>query len=170
MTALEPRLSTLGITPEHCSDCKLPACNEAEQLVSAGNDIFDRPQRMTREACLSWTAMKKAAANDDIVLQLVSSFRSIDYQCQLIQNKLDAGVSLDEILKVNAIPGYSEHHSGRALDLTTKNYPPLEEDFEDSSAFSWLVNNAQHFRFHLSYPRENVFGIAYEPWHWAYRP
>jgi len=170
VTTFESQLAKLGITARHCSDSRLSRCIEAEQLVSAEKDIFDRPLRMTAETHQSWVAMKKAAANEKIVLQLVSGYRSIDYQCQLIQTKLDEGRKISEILKVNAIPGYSEHHTGRALDLTTIDCKPLEEEFEFSAAFTWLTSNAQRFNFHLSYPRDNIMSIAYEPWHWAYQP
>jgi len=47
-------------------------------------------------------------------------------------------------------------------------FPPLEEEFEKSVAFQWLSVNAKDFGFRLSYPKENRFGIAYEPWHWFY--
>jgi len=77
---------------------------------------------------------------------------------------------MDEILRVSAAPGYSEHHSGRALDLTTPGFAPVEEEFERSDAFAWLRRRAADFRFRLSYPRDNVHGIAYEPWHWCFSP
>jgi hypothetical protein len=44
----------------------------------------------------------------------------------------------------------------------------IEEEFEHSQAFQWLIQNAHKFGFRLSYPRGNKFGIAYEPWHWFY--
>ena len=44
----------------------------------------------------------------------------------------------------------------------------LEEVFEDSEAFDWLLGNAGDYGFRLSYPRDNAYGIAYEPWHWFY--
>jgi D-alanyl-D-alanine carboxypeptidase len=75
---------------------------------------------------------------------------------------------IDEILLVNAIPGYSEHHTGRALDLHAGDGKPLETAFENHPAFSWLCDHAAEFNFHLSYPRGNPDGINYEPWHWCF--
>jgi D-alanyl-D-alanine carboxypeptidase len=158
----------MGITDRHRADCRLPRYSEAEHLVVAETDIFDRPQRMTGETCQSWIAMKDAAAGDGIILQLVSAYRSINYQCEVIQGKLAAGRTIDEVLSVNAIPGYSEHHTGRALDLTTPGCKALELVFEDSNAFAWLTDNAHRYYFQLSYPRGNHKGITYEPWHWAF--
>ena len=112
--------------------------------------------------------MRDAAANDRIALQVVSAFRSAEYQLGIIQRKLERGQSIDEILRVSAAPGYSEHHSGRVVDLTTPGYAALEEEFENSPAFGWLHEHAPRFGFTLSYPRDNPHGIAYEPWHWCW--
>ena len=112
--------------------------------------------------------MRDAASTNDVDLQVVSAFRSADYQLGIIERKLARGQSVAEILHVSAAPGYSEHHSGRALDLTTPGFVALEEEFETSSAFAWLRANAGRFGFTLSYPRGNPHAIAYEPWHWCW--
>ena len=70
---------------------------------------------------------------------------------------------------VNTPPGYSEHHTGRALDITTSDCEPLTEAFELTEAFTWLVTHASKYQFSLTYPRDNPYGIIYEPWHWAVR-
>ncbi|HEY4990089.1 MAG TPA: D-alanyl-D-alanine carboxypeptidase family protein, partial [Opitutaceae bacterium] len=70
--------------------------------------------------------------------------------------------------KVNAAPGYSEHHTGRAVDIGVPDEPPLEEGFALTQAFSWLTAHAREFGFALSYACGNPQGIAYEPWHWLY--
>jgi D-alanyl-D-alanine carboxypeptidase len=113
--------------------------------------------------------MRRAAAASMIELQLVSAFRSIDYQLGLLERKLQRGQAIDAILAVSAAPGYSEHHSGRALDLTTPGFAVLEEDFEKSPAFAWLQRHAVEHGFHLSFPRGNPHGVIYEPWHWCWR-
>ncbi|MFZ1223205.1 MAG: M15 family metallopeptidase, partial [Dokdonella sp.] len=109
------------------------------------------------------------ALHDGIELQVVSAFRSASYQLRIIQRKLDHGQSIGEILRVSAAPGYSEHHCGRVVDITTPGYATLEEEFEHSPAYAWLQHEASRFRFTLSYPRNNHHGIAYEPWHWCWR-
>jgi D-alanyl-D-alanine carboxypeptidase len=86
-----------------------------------------------------------------------------------VRRKLAAGVSVEDVLCVNAPPGFSEHHTGRALDLTTPRSPVLETGFEQTPAFAWLLSRADEFGFVLSYPRGNPCGFQYEPWHWCYR-
>jgi D-alanyl-D-alanine carboxypeptidase len=112
--------------------------------------------------------MRRAARHDGVELLVVSAFRSVEYQADVIRRKLEAGRAIDDILCANAAPGYSEHHTGRALDLATSGCPPLEETFELTPAFAWLEANAARFGYRLSYPRGNPWGIVYEPWHWAW--
>ena len=162
------RLEKLGITQEHLDQCMMPQHHETKDLVESERDIFDRPQLMTPLTLDHWHQMKLSAAQDGVTLQLVSAFRSIEYQCNIISKKLDKGQLINDIVKVSAIPGFSEHHTGRALDLSTPEYTPLEETFETSNAFSWLTENAASYNFYLSYPRNNKENIIYEPWHWFF--
>lgn len=162
-------LCHFGISAEYPHLCQLPLQTEACELKSIGNDVYGRPQEMLPEAADAWLDMKKNAGDRKIKLQAVSAFRSVEYQAGILQRKLDNGLNIKDILKVSAAPGYSEHHSGKALDITTPGYAILEEEFEHSPAFEWLCENACDFGFILSFPRDNRHGVAYEPWHWAWR-
>ena len=71
-------------------------------------------------------------------------------QAALIAVKLRGGRGLDDILSVIAAPGFSEHHSGDALDLTKPGTEPLSEAFETTPAFDWLPAHAADFGFSLS--------------------
>ncbi|MAI42593.1 MAG: M15 family metallopeptidase [Candidatus Azotimanducaceae bacterium] len=161
------KLHALGINECHLRACKLLEYEECKNLVRSENDMFGRVQRMSPTALSCWHKLKRAAAKDSIELLLVSAFRSIDYQCELITRKLKKGEDLSTILKVNAIPGFSEHHTGQALDLNTTECCPLSEEFELTSAFDWLQENASHYKFSMSFPRNNIRGMVYEPWHWT---
>jgi D-alanyl-D-alanine carboxypeptidase len=161
-------LDTLGIGASYLETSQLPVQMEATELVSIGTDIYQRDQRMLSEAALAWHQMQEAAALDQVNLQVVSAYRSVDYQANIIRRKLSKGEPIEKILSVSAAPGYSEHHTGRAVDITTAGSPVLEEAFEDTNAFAWLTINAGLFGFKLSFPRDNPFGVIYEPWHWAW--
>jgi len=159
----------LGVPGDYGKIRSLKRVREPAQLRFIGDDIHARPQWLAPRAAGAWERMRGAADRDGAQLQLVSAFRSIEYQLGILRRKLERGQSIEQILAVSAAPGYSEHHSGRALDLTTPGYAPLEEEFERSAAFAWLCTNAQRYNFHLSFPRGNAHGIAYEPWHWCWR-
>jgi len=157
----------LGIPADYAQRFQLPLRTEAVELTAIGADIYGRQQQLVSRAAHDWQAMRAQAQRENVLLLVISAFRSVDYQRGVIARKLAAGKPLDDILKVNAAPGYSEHHTGCALDLTTGGQMTLETGFENTQAFAWLMQHAQHFGFRLSYPRDNRHGIAYEPWHWA---
>ena len=97
--------------------------------------------------------------------KVYEAHRSHAYQLGIFRRKLARGQRLEDILAVNAAPGYSEHHGGRALDIGTPGEPPAEESFEATPEFDWLTAKAARFGFSMSYPRGNPHGIVYEPWH-----
>ena len=107
----------LGIPDDYGSDGVKPAFEEAVDLVEVGPNPDGRMQRLTSATAASWQAMQAAAQGDGVALLLISGFRSVEYQASLIRRKLDAGQSVSEILNVSAAPGFSEHHTGRAIDI-----------------------------------------------------
>jgi D-alanyl-D-alanine carboxypeptidase len=162
-------LKELGIPATFATQSKIPMQIESDTLVSIGLDMLQREQRMEPRAAAQWQVMVAAAAQDGVILAPVSAFRSFDYQRCIIERKLAAGQSHDKIFRVSAVPGFSEHHTGRAIDIGTPGYSELTEDFETTPAFAWLTRRAGEFGFSLSYPRDNPLGIVYEPWHWLYQ-
>jgi D-alanyl-D-alanine carboxypeptidase len=169
LTGLEQRLRQLGLSPETYAEVTgLALVPEPSQLTLAGRDRFRRPLWLASGAARAWQQMQSAARRDAVLLEAISGYRGHDYQLGIFQRKLARGLSIDEILQVNAAPGYSEHHSGCALDISSLGEPAAEESFENSAAFDWLMTHAEQFGFRLSYPRDNPHGIVYEPWHWYY--
>jgi D-alanyl-D-alanine carboxypeptidase len=143
-----------------------PQYIEQQDLIEIKDE--GRSFQLHPDAFTAWKKMKDAAKTVGISLYIVSAFRSFERQSEIIEQKREKGVSEEDIFKVSAPPGSSEHHTGKAVDINTKGFPALEEDFEKSEAFKWLSLNAKNFGFRLSYPRKNKFGMAYEPWHWFY--
>jgi D-alanyl-D-alanine carboxypeptidase len=159
----------LGLGKDYIQHCTLPLYAQSDQLVDAGKDISDRPLLLTDECLQHWQAMQASALKSGVVLLAVSGFRSYAYQASLLERKLRRGLSLKAILTVNVPPGYSEHHTGYALDITTTDCSVLSEEFAETKAFLWLKENAAKYNFTMSYPKDNGHGLIYEPWHWAYK-
>jgi D-alanyl-D-alanine carboxypeptidase len=157
----------LGIPADYGTDGGPPAFEEARELVEVGPNLVGHMQRLTPATAEKWHAMVEAADTVGIQLLIVSGFRGVEYQAGLVRKKIEAGQSIAEILRVNAAPGHSEHHTGRAVDIATPGSRPLTEEFEDTDAFRWLESRAIEFGFSMTYPRENPWGIAFEPWHWS---
>jgi D-alanyl-D-alanine carboxypeptidase len=160
----------LGIPADYAFRRKMTAQEEAPEadLVTARILKDGRELRLFSCAAKGWEKMQSSALTEGHTLLLISAHRSVDHQTRILRTKLEAGQSLEAILRVNAAPGYSEHHTGRAVDIGTPGCPPLSEEFEQTAAFAWLCQHANHFGFHLSYPRDNPHGVIYEPWHWLY--
>lgn len=167
---LRTMLDALGITPDILQRRALAPCDPARELQLAEVDRHGRQHQLIPAAATAWHDMKQAAAADAIVLEIVSAFRPLERQAEIIRTKLDKGMEMDRILSLSAPPGYSEHHTGRAVDINTPGCEPTEEEFEHTEAFAWLCREAHRFGFTLSYPRGNAHGFVYEPWHWYYQP
>ena len=161
-------LRELGADDRLLEQRGLPAFADARQLRCVGLGTDGRDKFLAPSAARAWLAMREAAARDSVDLLLISAFRSFEFQLALIRGKLAKGRSIADVLTVNAPPGCSEHHTGRAVDIGARNCEPLEEDFEHTAAFGWLMRRAAEFGFRLSYPRDNRYGYLYEPWHWCW--
>jgi D-alanyl-D-alanine carboxypeptidase len=163
-------LKSLSVPLTFLTTYRLPLQQESTDLVSSGLDMFNREQRMERLAAAKWHQMVAAAGQDGIVLLVISVFRSFDYQRGIIERKLAQGLPIEQITRASALPGYSEHHTGRAIDIGTPNSEPLSEEFEKTAAFEWLARKSNGFGFSMTYPRTNSYGIMFEPWHWMFHP
>ncbi len=130
--------------------------------------------RLQPAAQASLNAMIAKAKADGVQLGVVSAFRSLEDQDYLyFKVKAERGQTAKTRAEVSAPPGYSEHHTGYAVDLIDESKPSthVEESFETTPAFKWLEKNAAFFNFEMSFPK-NADGtpppVAYEPWHWRY--
>ena len=160
----------LGVPPDYAQTRGLSFHKEAEAahlvaIAGKGNSQI----WLLASAAAAWTRMSAAARIDEISLQPISGFRSVARQAEIIRRKLAAGHAIEAILRINAAPGFSEHHTGCAVDIGTPEHLHLEEAFDATPAFSWLEIHAREFGFTMTYPRNNRCGIAYEPWHWCWR-
>lgn len=162
-------LANLGIDVQLFSERPLVLHAEARRLVPVGLGTDGRDKMLVPGAAKAWRSMSSSAKRDGIELLLVSAFRSVDFQAELIRGKLQRGLTIEAILAVNAPPGYSEHHTGAAIDIGFAGCAPLDEAFERTPAFAWLQQRAAEFGFSLSYARGNAEGFVYEPWHWRHR-
>lgn len=120
--------------------------------------------------------MEKMKSDIGKLLFIDSGYRSPGRQAFLFFYYLttSSDYSLLENAKWIAMPGYSEHGNpiNNAIDFVSENGVngfsgnQTAADFEALPEFDWLIKNANEFNFYLSYPRDNPFGVAFEPWHW----
>ncbi len=114
-----------------------------------------------RHVLLNYQNMVEDAKKHNINLVLFSAYRSYNKQLSL----WDKTPTFDNMYL--AVPGFSEHHSGLALDISTKEDGLTKNK---SKAYSYLNDNAHKFGFILRYPKdkESITGYNYEPWHFRY--
>lgn len=124
-------------------------------------------QPETEEAYLQ---MFDDAAAEGLSFELVSGFRSYDYQAELYNNYVqrDGKEAAD---KYSAEPGHSEHQTGLAIDVGSYDSAVLlQTSFEYTPEFEWLEQHAHEYGFIIRYMKgkEDITGYMYEPWHLRY--
>lgn len=134
-------------------------------LVRVGRGVSLSPP-----AAQSFQAMQRAAAIEGVSLVPLSGFRDRQTQRSLFfDGAAERGQSLEQRARVSAPPGFSEHHTGYAIDIGDANAPGshLQVSFQDTAAGRWLLANAGEFGFELSFPPSHPC-VNYEPWHWRW--
>lgn len=127
--------------------------------------------QMRSAAAAKFRQMQAAAQAEGVILTSLSGFRSIEDQDKLFFAVKEQRVqNASKRAEVSAPPGYSEHHTGYAIDIGDGNAPATNVDpgFEKTAAFRWLQANAAKYSFELSFPKNNAQGVSYEPWHWRF--
>lgn len=142
--------------------------------ILIANKTYSLPESygpgLNKETQAAINSMAAAAATDGINIYCQSGFRSFETQQRLYNNysKRD-GVQAADIY--SARPGHSEHQSGLACDLCSKdNSACINSDFDGSNEAKWLSNNAYKFGLILRYPegKINETGYKFESWHYRY--
>jgi D-alanyl-D-alanine carboxypeptidase len=129
-----------------------------QNLTFEDRNIYVLPQVREALILMSVDAERKGAK-----IVVASGFRSVGYQARIIKRRLDKGQDIETIFRYVAPPGYSEHHTGRALDLS-----PGGVRFAETETYRWLRENAEKYGFVESIPNDSASGEDWEPWHWYY--
>lgn len=117
--------------------------------------------------------MFRAAGQEGVWFWVASGYRSVEEQQAVLDRAVGENLAQgmtetdaeEEALKTIAKPGFSEHHTGLAVDLNQ-----VEESFAESEAYAWLQAHAAEYGFIQRYPagKEKVTGIQAESWHYRY--
>ena len=156
---------------------KLPDTWEEELTLSTTtNSVGDEVQTEAAayEAYLKLKEdVEKELADRKVVLELDSAYRSVAAQ-QQIWDDFTEKYGEDYVKKYVAVPGFSEHHTGLALDL----YFVIDgkEVYENEDLVQYpeiwdaihakLVEHGFILRFLEG--KEEITGYSYEPWHIRY--
>jgi LAS superfamily LD-carboxypeptidase LdcB len=153
--------------------------------------------RLLPEVCAAFKQMQATAAQDNVDIQIVSSYRSFDRQLQIWGKKwsgkaklLDANEKVLDVTELSdqekiyailtwsALPGASRHHWGTDLDVYDKkaveksqhSFQLVCSEYDQGPCTrlnNWLNEHAIQFGFSRPYA-EFKGGIAREPWHLSF--
>lgn len=139
--------------------------------------IFDK-QFISYEAYRPFLDMFGQMKRDGLEPIVCSSYRSIEKQEELFQGKCQYYLMhghqkrMAEMLASQwvARPYCSEHHSGLAVDIVSKENQRLDESQEKTAVTQWLMKNSWKYGFILRYPKDGKekTKVNYEPWHYRY--
>ena len=178
----EPETKTVQPPPEATAPTETPVAQPRVDLlghlpydIAPESELApvtaDGSLKMRPAAANKFKQMQAAAKADGINLTALSGFRDTETQDHLFFGVKEQRVQdAAQRAEVSAPPGYSEHHTGYAIDIGDGNAPEtnLETSFADTAAFRWLEQNALKYSFELSFPPDNKQGVSYEPWHWRF--
>lgn len=107
-----------------------------------------------------------ATGNDQV--RVISSYRSQEYQESLYENKI-AEVGQEMTESWAALPGYSEHHTGLAVDIGIASGEGATT-FTTEGDYGWVAKNCYKYGLVNRYDesKQDITGIMDEPWHYRY--
>lgn len=137
------------------------------ELVEVSNWYSYGTNKLTKEAYEAFINLFNAAKDSGNKIVATSCYRSYESQKRIYDTDVYkyGEEQTDESV---AKPGFSEHQTGLAIDLLAPGYSL--ENFHESGAYLWLLDNSYRFGFILRYPEDKVdiTGYEYESWHFRY--
>ena len=123
--------------------------------------------QVTKETADAFISMCHDMKKENLSILAQSTYRSYATQYSLYNYYVNTnGLKWADTWSARA--GYSEHQTGRAMDIVspTTNF----DTFENSKEYDWLQENAHKYGFILRYPegKEYLTGYDYESWHYRY--
>lgn len=117
--------------------------------------------RATRDALVE---LAHAARKDSVEIIVDSGYRSASFQKRIIKRRMAEGESFERVARFVAPPGYSQHETGRAVDLV-----PSEVLFLKTNIYVWMKDHAGRFGFVETYPPDSTSSFRAESWHWYFK-
>ena len=144
------------------------------QLVDAKN-AWDEDIKVEKKAYENYKKLKKELKEEGVNIELDSVYRSVKEQQELWDEwSKDPEKGIEYVKKYVATPGYSEHHTGLAIDICLKKDGKLvyenDDMISDRKTFAKIHKKLSKYGFILRYleNRDDITGYAYEPWHLRY--
>lgn len=150
---------------------KISSEYEPEDLVLAKVEFLSyiETRELNKDTAKAVEKMFFAAEKEGIKLLGASGYRSYNVQKNMYDSRV-LSMGQERTSQYTAEPGASEHQTGLAIDILGEDYQYLDDGFEESESFKWLIDNCYKYGFILRYlkGKEDITGYNYEPWHFRY--
>lgn len=152
---------------------KLPDDWEENVELVTAKDAWGDEIKLEKETYEKYFQLKDALSKEGVTIELDSVYRSVAEQ-QDLWDRWTVEKGIDYVRKYVAVPGYSEHHTGLAVDICIRKDGELVYENEDMIAereiFAKIHEKLADYGFILRYleGRDDITGYAYEPWHLRY--
>lgn len=153
---------------------KLPADYEAQIDLITVKNSFGKEFQIERTTYEHFVKLREdLLENDGIQIELDSVYRSVARQKEIVAEFTEK-YGADYVKKYVAVPGFSEHHTGLAVDICLVVDGKIIDDNDEMIAqkeiFAKIHAKLADYGFILRYlpGKENITGYAYEPWHFRY--
>ncbi|MDO5480146.1 MAG: M15 family metallopeptidase [Candidatus Saccharibacteria bacterium] len=152
---------------------KLPDNWEDQITLVTSHDPWGDEVIIEETTLKQFEKLQAALLDRGIDIYLDSVYRSVDDQIAL-WNYFEQEYGEDYCKQYVAVPGYSEHHTGLAIDICITVDGEYVNDNDVMLAQTDLFNEVHalmpQFGFILRYPKgkEDITGYSYEPWHLRY--
>ena len=152
---------------------KLPDDWEANVQLVEVKDAWGDNIKVEKEAYEKYKELKAELENEGVYIELDSCYRSVAAQ-QELWDRWTVEKGIDYVKQYVAVPGYSEHHTGLALDICLKKNGEIIDENDDMIAdretFAKIHDKLANHGFILRYleGKDDITGYSYEPWHLRY--
>ena len=152
---------------------KLPDDWESKVKLSEAKNAWNETIKVEKTALKHYWKLSDELKKEGVEIILDSAYRSVKEQQDLWKD-FEKKYGIDYVKKYVAVPGYSEHHTGLAIDVVIKKDGKLIEENDDMikerEIFAKVHKKLAKHGFILRYleGKDNITGYSYEPWHFRY--
>ncbi len=144
------------------------------EIITVQNSLGEE-LRIERNTYQQYVKLREALLKQGVQIELDSVYRSVAEQQEIWDAwSADPELGPEYCKKYLAVPGYSEHHTGFAVDIFImkdgKEIRDNDEMIADTEDFKKVHALMPEYGFILRYPlgKEDITGYSYEPWHMRY--
>ena len=135
------------------------------------NSPYANNRTLEKETYEAFLKLRKFIKENGYTIEVESGYRSSEYQ-QKVWDECVNQKGLEHTKKYVAVPGYSEHQTGLAVDFVLYEDGEyfVDHKMKGHPVLKLVADNAYKFGFIIRYPKnkEEITGYGYEPWHLRY--